>query len=76
MSEYNKGNDAFNKGRFENVFAPAKNTSVVLLPNSAAYKCEVKVGDNTIYLKTSAIDTVDLQAEVTALDGNTANQQN
>jgi hypothetical protein len=74
-AEYARNNNAVNKFYFEIVFASAKNTSVVLLPNSAAYKCEVKVGDNTIYLRINAISTADLQDAVMALDGGTANQQ-
>jgi hypothetical protein len=74
--EYVRGNNFGNKLTFEGVFAATKNTAIVL-SNSAAYKCEVKANDQTIYLKTSAIDTVDFQAAATALDivGGT-NQQN
>jgi hypothetical protein len=76
-SEYVRGNNFGNKLAFEGVFAGANNTAIVL-SNSAAYKCEVKSGDKTtIYIKTSAIDTVDLQAAAMALSGDNGgvNQQ-
>ena len=58
------------KIRFEGVFAT--NISINLL-TSATNDCEVNAGDNTnIYLKISAIDTVNLQPVVRALDMGTA----
>jgi hypothetical protein len=58
--------DIGNKGIFENIFA---NNISVVLSSSAAYNCEVKSGNyTTIYLKTSAIDTVDLEPAVLVLD--------
>jgi hypothetical protein len=68
MRGYNKDMGVFNiphKASFEGVFAG--NVLVVLL-NSATHNCEVKSGDySTIYLKTSAIDSVDLQPAVAVL---------
>jgi hypothetical protein len=58
--------DIGNKNIFENIFAD--NISVVL-SSSATYNCEVKSGNyTTIYLKTSAVDTVDLEPAVLVLD--------
>jgi hypothetical protein len=76
MRGYNKnmGSDPLNlsnKGKFEAVFATEKNVAIVL-SSSAAYNCEVKSGDyTTIYLKTSAIDTVDIQPAMVVLDNGT-----
>jgi hypothetical protein len=60
---YNKaGNTNLNKAAFENVFA---GSVTVVLSSSATYNCEVKSGNyTTIYLKTSAVDTVDIKLAV------------
>jgi hypothetical protein len=73
--EYGRCSDDVTKQKFECMFASEENTTVVL-SKSASCKCEVKAGDNTIYLNTNAIDTVDFQSAVLALDANGENQQN
>jgi hypothetical protein len=74
-SEYVRGNDAISKLKFDGMFAPARN-AVIVLSSSAAYKCEVKSGNyTTIYLKTSAVDTVDLQPAVVVIDNDTGSHQ-
>jgi hypothetical protein len=78
QSEYVRGEMPsleFNQGYFKMEFATAKNTAVKILPSSATYKCEVKVNDQTIYLRIDAISTADLQAAVVALNGESTNQQ-
>jgi len=72
---YNKSDVdvATNKAVFEMAFDPSTNVQITLL-KSATYDCEVKKPSNTvaypIYLKTSAIDTIDLQPAVWAwVDG-------
>jgi len=57
---------AVNKPNFENKFRNY-NISIVLL-KTATYDCEVKEGNyTTMYLKISALDTVDLRPAVWAL---------
>jgi hypothetical protein len=76
-SEYTRGDNSVNKIRFDDAFADAESAVVKILPNSASLKCEVKVGDKTIYLRMNAIGTVDLQAAVAAVRGSNSgvNQQ-
>jgi hypothetical protein len=78
MRGYNKnmGSDPLNlsnKGKVESVFA---GNITIDLSSSAAYNCEVKSGNyTTIYLKTSAVDTVDLQPAVVVIDNDTGSHQ-
>ena len=74
-SEYSRGDDAFNKWYFEQVFETEKNCQVKILPSSVTYKCEVKANDYTIYLRVDTISTADLQTAVVVLSGGLANQQ-
>jgi uncharacterized repeat protein (TIGR02543 family) len=70
MRGYNKNidggfQDIVNKYYFEGVFAG--NVSVVL-SSSAIHNCEVKSGDyTTLYFKTSALDTIDVQPAIWVL---------
>jgi hypothetical protein len=72
MRGYNKdmGDDfenAFKNSNFKGVFSLANNAQIIL-SSSATYNCEVKSGEDTkLYLKTSAIDTVDIQPAITAM---------
>jgi len=73
---YNKYTDSgyyeySNKGVFEGTFATNKNISIVLL-ESTTIDCEVK-SDNyrKMYLKISALDTIDLQPAVCIMDSET-----
>jgi hypothetical protein len=70
-----KNNTGINALRFEARFAESENTSIKILSNSTTYNCEVKAGDNTIYLKMSAIDTVDFLPALTALSNGVAYHQ-
>jgi len=68
--EYTKVNGTIDQIRFEGVFAT--NISINL-STSASNDCTVNAGDTTnIYLKISAIDTVNLQPVVVALSNRTA----
>ena len=68
QSEYARGGNGIHQIRFEGRFESTNNISVVLLPNSATWKCEVKEDSyTTIYLRIDAIDTANLQKAVEAL---------
>jgi hypothetical protein len=68
--EYKKVLETIDQIRFEGVFAT--NISINL-STSASNDCKVNAGDNTnIYLKISAISTVNLQPVVVALANKTA----
>jgi hypothetical protein len=72
---YNKSeNTNLNKAAFENVFA---GSITVVLSSSATYSCEVKSGNyTTIYLKTSAVDTVDIKLAVDTMAAGSGTYQN
>jgi hypothetical protein len=64
-------NEDIHKGIFETIFATNRNISIVLL-ESTTIDCEVK-SDNyrKMYLKISALDTIDLQPAVKIMDTQT-----
>jgi hypothetical protein len=67
--------DSDNKLDFATEFRSAKEFKIIL-SSSAAHNCEVKDGDyKTIYLKTSVLDTVDIQPAVEALANSRAYHQ-
>jgi alpha-L-arabinofuranosidase len=73
---YNKsGISSMDKTAFEDVFG---NRSIsVILSSSATYNCEVKSGNyTTIYLKTSAVDTVDIHLAVVTMAAESGSHQN
>jgi hypothetical protein len=70
-----ENNTGVNALRFEARFTGSENTAIKILSNSVTYNCEVKAGDNTIYLKMSAIDTVDFLPALTALSNGVAYHQ-
>jgi hypothetical protein len=59
-----------NKNRFEAIFT---GDILIVLLKAATYDIEIKTaGDKVIYIKTSALDTVDIQPAVFALDASQA----
>jgi hypothetical protein len=66
--------DFTNKGIFEAVFSG--NITIILL-NSTDFDCEVKSSDYyNIYLKTSTLDTVDIQPAIAVMDAQTGKYPN
>jgi hypothetical protein len=78
MRGYNKNvggelDNILNKDNFQTIFTPSYGVKIIL-SSSMEHNCEVKSTDyKTMYLKTNAIDTIDIEPAITAMinqDGN------